>query len=181
MIAASELIWVIASVAGLGAIVSLGLRRLDHAGKAGAAHHRATALLREPGFLAIIVSASLIQGRHAAYYTFASIAWQGAGLGGLTIAGLWVLGVVAEIVVFALSPRFTLNPSALVVIGGLSAVVRWLITAQEPSVAVLSAVQLAHGLTYGLTPGGTMGLLVRRVPGNVIAAGPGYFAGGGVL
>src|SRR6202035_688986 len=53
---------------------------------------------------------------------------------------------------------------------------RWLITAQEPSVAVLSAVQLAHGLTYGLTQVGTMGLLVRRVPGHVMARGQGYFA-----
>jgi PPP family 3-phenylpropionic acid transporter len=176
VIAARELIWVIASVAGLGAIVSLGLARLDHAGNVAAAHLGAKALLREPGFLAIIVSSALIQGSHAAYYTFASITWQGAGLGGLTIAGLWVLGVLAEIVVFALSPRFTLKPSVLVVIGGFSAVARWLITAQEPSVAVLSVVQLAHGLTYGLTQVGTMGLLVRHVPGQVMARGQGYFA-----
>ena len=47
------------------------------------------------------------------------ITWQASGLGGLTIAGLWVLGVLAEIVVFALSPRFTLAPALLVVIGGL--------------------------------------------------------------
>jgi PPP family 3-phenylpropionic acid transporter len=176
VITAGELIWVIASVAALGAIVSLGLARLDHAGNVAAAHHGAKALLREPGFLAIIVSSALIQGSHAAYYTFASITWQGAGLGGLTIAGLWVLGVLAEIVVFALSPQFTLTPSVLVVIGGFSAVVRWLITAQEPSVAVLSVVQLAHGLTYGLTQVGTMGLLVRHVPGQVMARGQGYFA-----
>ncbi len=75
-----------------------------------------------------------------------------------------MLGVLAEIVVFALSPRFTLAPALLVVIGALSAVARWLITAQEPSVAVLAVVQLAHGLTYGLTQVGTMGLLVRHVP-----------------
>ena len=87
-----------------------------------------------------------------------------------------MLGVLAEIVVFALSPRFTLQPSVLVVIGGLSAVARWLITAQEPSVAVLAVVQLAHGLTYGLTQVGTMGLLVRHVPVHVMARGQGYFA-----
>ena len=52
------------------------------------------------------MAAALIQGSHAAYYAFASINWQAQGLGGLTIAGLWVLGVLAEIVVFALSPRF---------------------------------------------------------------------------
>ena len=34
-------------------------------------------------------------------------------------------GVIAEIVVFALSPRFTLAPATLVVIGALSAVARW--------------------------------------------------------
>ena len=136
----------------------------------------APALLRDPGFLAIIVASALIQGSHAAYYIFASIVWQQSGLGGLTIAGLWSLGVIAEIVVFALSPRFTLSPAMLVVIGALSAVVRWLITAQEPSVAVLAVVQLAHGLTYGLTQVGTMGLLVRHVPGHVTARGQGYLA-----
>jgi PPP family 3-phenylpropionic acid transporter len=176
VIAPRYLIWVIAAMAGLGAVVSFALQPLDNPGKAPAAAHSAPALLREPGFLAIIVAAALIQGSHAAYYTFASITWQGAGLGGLTIAGLWVLGVLAEIVVFALSPRFTLSPAVLVVIGGLSAVARWLITAQEPSVAVLSAVQLAHGLTYGLTQVGTMGLLVRHVPVHVMARGQGYYA-----
>jgi MFS transporter, PPP family, 3-phenylpropionic acid transporter len=177
VIAARHLIWVIAAVAGLGAAVSLGLQPLDHPTTAPMARHGAGALLREPGFLAIIFAAALIQGSHAAYYTFASITWQLAGLGGLTIAGLWVLGVLAEIVVFALSPRFTLSPAWLVVIGGLSAVARWLITAQEPSVAVLSVVQLAHGLTFGLTQIGTMMLLVRHVPGHVMARGQGYLAG----
>ena len=176
VIAASNLIWVIAAMAGLGALVSLGLRRLDSPRAAALVPHRDGALLRDGGFLAIIVASALIQASHAAYYTFASINWQGAGLGGLTIAGLWVLGVLAEIVVFALSPRFTLQPSLLVVIGGLSAVARWLITAQEPSVAVLSVVQLAHGLTYGLTQVGTMGLLVRHVPTHAMARGQGYSA-----
>ena len=176
VIAARHLIWVIAAVAGLGAVVSLGLQPLDNPRPVSMATHRASKLLREPGFLAIIVAAALIQGSHAAYYTFASITWQAAGLGGLTIAGLWVLGVLAEIVVFALSPRFTLSPALMVTIGGLSGVMRWLITAQEPSVAVLSVVQLAHGLTYGLTQVGTMMLLVNNVPGHVMARGQGYLA-----
>jgi MFS transporter, PPP family, 3-phenylpropionic acid transporter len=176
VIAARHLIWVIVAVAGLGSVVSLGLQPLDHPKPSHAAPHGASALLRDPGFLAIIVASALIQGSHAAYYTFASITWQASGLSGLTIAGLWVLGVLAEIAVFALSPRFTLSPAVLVVIGALSAVVRWLITAQEPSVAVLSVVQLAHGLTYGLTLVGTMGLLVHHVPGHVMARGQGYLA-----
>jgi PPP family 3-phenylpropionic acid transporter len=182
VIAARQLVWIIVGVAGLGAIVSLGLQPLDHPKTHVAARHGAGALLRDPGFLAIIMASALIQGSHAAYYTFSSITWQVAGFGGLTIAGLWALGVLAEIVVFALSPRFTLSPAVLVVIGALAAVGRWLITAQEPSVAVLSVVQLAHGLSYGITQVGTMGLLVHHVPGHVMARGQGYLAAvGGIV
>jgi PPP family 3-phenylpropionic acid transporter len=176
VIAAKNLIWVIASVAALGAFVGLGLQPMGKPKAVANIRHGAGALLRDPGFLAIIVASALIQGSHAAYYIFASIAWQQAGLGGLTIAGLWSLGVIAEIVVFALSPRFTLPPVILVVIAALSAVARWVITAQEPALAILATVQLAHGLTFGLTQVGTMGLLVRYVPGHVMARGQGYLA-----
>jgi PPP family 3-phenylpropionic acid transporter len=182
VVAAKHLIWIIAAVAGLGAVASLGLRPLEPRGAAPTARRGDPALLRDPGFIAIIVASALIQGSHAAYYTFASITWQGAGLGGLTIAALWALGVLAEIVVFALSPRFTLPSAVLVVIGALSAVARWVITAQEPSVAVLAVVQLGHGLSYGLTQVGIMGLLVHHVPGHVMARGQGYLAAcGGIV
>lgn len=176
IIAAKHLIWVIALMAALGAIASLGLQPLGNPTTAPVASHGAGALLRDPGFLAIIVTSALIQGSHAAYYIFASIAWQQAGFGGLTIAGLWSLGVLAEIVLFALSPRFTLPPTMLVVVSALSAVVRWVITAQDPPIAILAVVQLAHGLTFGLTLVGTMGLLVRHVPHHVMARGQGYLA-----
>jgi MFS transporter, PPP family, 3-phenylpropionic acid transporter len=176
VIAARHLIWVIVAMAALGAAISLGLQPLDSPRKQPAAQRGAPALLRDHRFLVIIAASALIQGSHAAYYTFASITWELSGLGGLTIAALWALGVVAEIVVFAVSPRFTWQPAILVVVGALSAVLRWLITAQEPPVAVLAMVQLAHGLTFGITQVGTMGLLLRHVPIHVMARGQGYFA-----
>jgi PPP family 3-phenylpropionic acid transporter len=176
VIAARHLIWIIAAMAVLGALASLGLRPLDPPKLMSAVPSGATALLRDKGFVALIVAAGLIQSSHVAYYIFASIVWQGAGLSGLTIAGLWALGVLAEIVVFALSPRFKLQPSVLVVIGALSAVARWLITAEAPSVAVLTAVQLMHGLSFGVTQVGTMGLMVRHVPVHAMGRGQGYLA-----
>lgn len=179
--AAQYLIAVIVATAGLGALVSFGLQPLDHPGVSGQALPGASGLLRDRGFLAIIAASALIQGSHAAYYTFASITWQVSGLNGLTIAGLWTVGVIAEIVVFALSPRWTLSPASMVLIGGVAAAMRWIITAQEPSVEVLLAVQLAHGLSYGLTQVGIMGLLVRQVPGDVMARGQGYLAACGGL
>src|SRR6185437_224721 len=116
----------------------------------------ASALLRDRGFLAIIITSALIQSSHSAYYVVASIAWQQEGFGGLTIAGLWILGVLAEIVVFAASPRFILPPAMLVMISASCAVVRWVITAQAPPIAILAPVQLMHGLTFGLTQVGIM-------------------------
>jgi PPP family 3-phenylpropionic acid transporter len=176
IIAARHLIWVIAATAALGALISLGLRPLDQPKPPSVSLQRGSTLLRNPGFLAIIVASALIQGSHAAYYAFGSITWQASGLSGVTIAGLWGLGVIAEIVVFALSPRFTLSPALLVVIGALSAVVRWTLTAQDPPLAVLALVQLTHGLTFGLTQVGIMSLLVYHVPGHVMARGQGYLA-----
>jgi MFS transporter, PPP family, 3-phenylpropionic acid transporter len=156
--------------------VSLALPPLEKSKTAPAATDGPSVLLRDRGFLAIIVASALIQSSHAAYYIFASIAWQQSGFGGLTIAGLWALGVLAEIVLFALSPRFTLPPAVLVVISALSAVVRWVITAQDPPIPILAIVQLGHGLTFGLTQVGIMGLMVHHVPGHVMARGQGYLA-----
>ena len=176
IIAARHLIWVIGAMAGIGAVIGLGLQPLDQPKTAPSELHGSSALLRDPGFCAIILASALIQGSHAAYYAFSSISWQTTGLSGLTIAGLWALGVIAEIVVFALSPRFTLAPSILVVVGALSAVARWTLTAQEPPIAILALIQLTHGLTFGLTQVGIMSLLVYRVPGHVMARGQGYLA-----
>lgn len=163
-------------MAALSALVSLGLKPLAPLKTSPAAHKGARELLRDRGFLAIIITSALIQSSHSAYYVVASIAWQQEGFGGLTIAALWTLGVLAEIVVFALSPRFRWPPATLVMTGACSAILRWIITAQSPPVAVLAAVQTMHGLTFGLTQVGTLGLMVHVVPGHVMARGQGYLA-----
>ncbi|MBR0826078.1 MFS transporter [Bradyrhizobium manausense] len=176
VITARALIWVIASLATLSAFTGLLLRPLDDVRRKTAVVQGGKRLLRDANFVAIIVSAALIQCSHVAYYTFASINWQAHGLSGLTIAGLWALGVFAEIIVFAVSPRLSLHPWLLVVIGGASAVVRWSVTANEPQLAVLAIVQLGHGLTFGLTQIGVMNLLVHHVPSHQMARGQGYYA-----
>jgi PPP family 3-phenylpropionic acid transporter len=182
MIAAKHLIWIIVATGALAALVGFGLQPLESRQAQAPVQHGSGALLRDPGFLAIIAASALIQGSHSTYYVFGSITWQLAGLGALTIAALWAVGVVAEIAVFALSPRFTLRPSMLVVIGGVGAMLRWLITAQEPPVAVLAVVQLAHGVSFGLTQVGIMGLMVRHVPMPVVTRAQGYLAAcGGIV
>jgi MFS transporter, PPP family, 3-phenylpropionic acid transporter len=181
-LAAEHLIWIIVAAGALGALTSLGLQPLEGHKTRPLSQPDSSALLRDRGFLAIIAASALIQSSHSTYYVFGSITWQLAGLDGLTIAALWALGVAAEIVVFALSPRFTLRPSTLVAIGGCGAALRWLITAQEPPVAVLAVVQLAHGVSFGVTQVGIMGLMVRHVPMPVVTRAQGYLAAcGGIV
>ena len=176
VIAAKYLIWIIAGMAALSALVSVGLKPLAPLKSNPAALAGGSVLLRDFGFLAIIIASALIQSSHSAYYVVASIVWQQEGFGGLTIAGLWTLGVLAEIVVFAASPRFTLPPATLVIIAACCAVVRWIITALAPPISVLAIVQLMHGMTFGLTQVGAMGLMVHHVPGHIMARGQGYLA-----
>ncbi|MGC2780511.1 MAG: MFS transporter [Bradyrhizobium sp.] len=176
IVPADELIWIIVSLALCGAASSLLLQALPPLPRNIGPARGGRSLLGSPRFLCIIASSALIQGSHAAYYTFSAIEWKAQGLSGLTIAWLWTMGVLAEIVVFALSPRFTLSAAGLVVIGAVAAVLRWTLTAQEPHALGLAAVQISHGFTFGLTLVGTMGLLVRQVPADLTARGQGYYA-----
>ena len=176
-----NLIWVIVAVGALSAFVSLGLIPLD-APPVTAEQPRASGLLKQPLFWAIIGAHTLIQGSHGAYYAFASITWQSAGFSGFSIALLWSVGVIAEIVIFAISPRFTISPTVLVMIGAASAVLRWILTAMEPRLEILVAVQAMHGLTFGITQVGIVALLVRSVPHHLLASAQGYLvAFGGIV
>ncbi len=178
-----NLIWVIVAMTFASAFVSLSLAPLDAPPANAETDVRASALLKQPMFWAIIGTSTLIQGSHAAYYGFASITWQGMGLGGFTIALLWSLGVIAEIIVFAISPRFTIQPTMLLLIGGASAVVRWILMALEPRMEILLAIQAMHGLSFGMTQVAIMSLLVRSVPHHLLASAQGYLValGGAVI
>jgi PPP family 3-phenylpropionic acid transporter len=175
-IAARHVIWVIVAMAACGALASLALLPLESPPRSDLDTRPAPKLLRDVGFLTIVTASALIQGSHAAYYTFASIAWQSEGFAGLTIAGLWVLGVLAEIVLFALSPRFRWDPATLVILAGFVAAARWIIIAQSPPLALLAIVQMSHGISFGLTLVATMSLMQRHVPAAFIARAQGYLA-----
>ena len=138
----------------------------------------ARVLLRDPGFIAVAAAASLIQGSHALYYSFSTIDWQAAGFGGGTIGVLWALGVLAEIVLFALSARLpaAFSPSVLILIGGTGALVRWTAMALDPPGALLPLLQCLHGLSFGATHLGTLAFIGRAAPAGLAATAQGYLA-----
>lgn len=172
----ARLIWIIVAGGILGAAASFFLQPIGQAPRAKGTAQDGRRLLRDGSFVCIILAAALVQGSHAAFYAFSAIDWRSRGLDGVTVGGLWAIGVVAEIIVFALSPRITLAPTMLVAIGAAVAVLRWVTMALEPPLAVLAIVQVGHGFSFGLTQVGTMALLVRHVPAQMTARGQGYYA-----
>jgi PPP family 3-phenylpropionic acid transporter len=132
-------------------------------------------LLRNPAFLAVVGAAALVQGGHALYYGFSTLEWRAAGISGPVIGVLWALGVLAEIVLFALSGRLpaALPSTALLAIGAGGAVLRWTAMAFDPPVAALPVLQLLHAASFGATHLGTMGFLARAVPRGFAATAQG--------
>ncbi|SFU13610.1 MFS transporter, PPP family, 3-phenylpropionic acid transporter [Kosakonia arachidis] len=98
-------------------------------------------------FLACV---SLLQGAHAAYYGFSAIYWQSAGYSASTVGYLWSLGVVAEVVIFALSNRLFRRFSArdLLLLSAVCGLVRWNLMGWTTELPWLIAAQILHCGTF---------------------------------
>ena len=137
-IPARHLIWLIVAASVINALTAFALAPLSAGQPAPSAQPlRARSLLREPAFIAVLAAASLIQASHAVYYGFSALEWRAAGLDGTTIAALWALGVIAEIVLFAVSGRLPplFQPTVLLMIGAAGATLRWTAMALDPPAA----------------------------------------------
>ncbi|EJV9424082.1 3-phenylpropionate MFS transporter [Vibrio vulnificus] len=119
-------------------------------------HHserpKLTQLLTDGPVVKFLLLAALIQGSHAAYYSFSAIYWQQAGHSEEIIGYLWSLGVVSEVAVFALSKRLFAGWSlrALFVAASIGVMSRWGITASTTLLLGLVLVQLLHGVTFAM-------------------------------
>lgn len=172
-----DLIWAIAASAVLAAVVSLRLMPVPASAAAPDASPPAP-LWRNQAFLSVIAAAGLIQSSHAFYYGFSTIDWKAAGLDGVTIGLLWALGVVAEIILFALSSRLPpwLTPYVLLVIGAAAGVIRWIAMAFDPPGFALPLLQCLHAATFGATHLGLIGYIAQHAPERFAATAQGYFS-----
>jgi MFS transporter, PPP family, 3-phenylpropionic acid transporter len=177
-IAATGYIWLIVVAAAAAAAASLALRPLRPGGEPErSASRRRRRLLAMPGVLPVAIGASLIQASHAVYYGFSTLDWTGKGLSGTAVGALWALGVAAEIVLFALSPRLpALTPRALLIVGAIGAVVRWSAMALDPSAVLLVPVQCLHALSFGAAYLGAVQFLSRLAPEGEAATVQGDFS-----
>jgi PPP family 3-phenylpropionic acid transporter len=143
-----------------------------------------TSLWRSPAFVAIVISCGATQASHAVYYGFSTIDWTGKGLSNLTVGGLWALGVIVEIGLFAISGRLAryVSPVSLVIAGALGGLVRWTAMAFDPPIALLPLLQCLHALSFCATHIGAMQFLARVVsPGQSATAQGDFAAAGGMI
>jgi MFS transporter, PPP family, 3-phenylpropionic acid transporter len=178
-IPARDLIWLVATASLLSALAALTLAPLSAAAPPDSepAQPRRP-LLRDPAFVAVLAAASLIQASHAVYYGFSALQWRGAGLDGTAIAALWGLGVIAEILLFAISGRLPpfFQPTVLIMIGSAGGALRWAAMALDPSASVLPWLQLLHAASFGATHLGALGFVARHAPAGQGATAQGYLA-----
>ena len=142
-------------------------------------------LLRENSVWRFMICVTLLQGAHAAYYSFSAIWWQQAGYSASVVGYLWSLGVVAEIVVFALSSRLFKCWSArdLLLLSGVCALIRWTLLGATTALPLLVVAQILHCGSFTVCHLAAMRFIAARKGTEVIRLQSLYSAlamGGGI-
>ncbi|MCR9213167.1 MAG: MFS transporter [Proteobacteria bacterium] len=135
-------------------------------------------LLRNKGFLGFVVMAGLVQASHAVLYSSGTLQWQSQGISDAAIGFLWAEGVFVEILLFAFAKRLFVNfsPVALLSLGAIAGLLRWVAMAFEPGLETLVVVQAFHGLTFAAAHLGAMRFIAEKVPQEVSARAQGLYS-----
>lgn len=119
-------------------------------------------MLKDRRFALLVFAAGLIQSTHSYFYVAGNLIWTNEQGISPTLAGnLWSAGVVAEVGFLIFMARWTekFAPETLILVGGLSAVVRWTALAMAPPVWGLWLLQIMHAGTFAATFLGAMRMI----------------------
>jgi len=135
-------------------------------------------LLSSRPFLLFLAAAALNQAAHTVYYAFATLHWRESGLSDATIGLLWSEGVVAEIILFAVSGRVVarVGPARLLVAAGVAGAIRWAVLGLTTDLAAITAVQVLHAATFGCAHLGAMHFIQKAVPPSLSVRAQGLYA-----
>ncbi|MBY0421107.1 MAG: MFS transporter, partial [Parvularculaceae bacterium] len=143
----------------------------EAAARAGSAAVIVRALLRDKRVAGMLAASALVQGAHAAYYTFSVLHWKGLGYQPREIGALWSIGVIVEILLLWRARRLErFSGETLLFVGALGAVLRWLGVAAEPPLPLLFLVQTLHAASFALAYIGMMQFLRARVEPGLLGA-----------
>jgi PPP family 3-phenylpropionic acid transporter len=175
---AIDLVWMLTGAMAATAAATLPLPGTPDGTETIPKNRAGGGLWRSGLFVTTVVGASLIQASHAVMYGFVTLQWSAKGLDGIAIGLLWATGVVAEILLFAVSHRAITHIGAInmILVGGFGAVLRWTAMAFDSPMALLPVLQCLHGLSFGATHLGAMHVLARLTDRSGGATAQGDFS-----
>lgn len=120
----------------------------------------------------------LVQSSHAAYYAFGALHLERLQVDPLVIALFLMLAPLSEMLVFRLTAgvadRWPL--AVLMLIATVGALVRWGVWVLDPTVPMLLASQLLHGLTFGMMQVGFIQTMRRHVAPDLMVPAQGLYS-----
>ncbi len=133
--------------------------------------------LRLPNFPLFLVTVSLLLATHAALYGFSAIYWKSLGYSNTVITILWVMGVIAEIIMFSLSGRLIdrFGAMPMIIVAGCGGILRWTLLAYGESLPVIGFAQILHALTFALLYMSLISYMTKRVPPSISASAQGLY------
>lgn len=133
-------------------------------------------------FLLFLGVNALVQGSHAAYYSYSALHWRAAGHDDFTIGLLWTEGVVFEIALFALAKRVLprVKPTTLMLLAGFGGSLRWTVTGLTSDLTALVLIQWLHAMSFALAHLGAMHFIARACPEDATATAQGLYSSLGI-
>lgn len=149
VLAVQSVVWFIAASLAGYAIAVISMPHLEQPSLAD----RASAPKLHPRVVTGVIACAFVQSSHALLYTFASVHWGAQGISSTMIGFLWGVGVAAEVAVFYFGTAALKRFSAigLILIGGVSSVIRFGLTALDPPQALLIPLMMLHAFTFAAT------------------------------
>lgn len=128
-------------------------------------------ILKQPHVIKFLFLIALIQGSHAAYYSFSAIYWKQLGISEAVVGYLWSISVVSEVLMFAFSGRLFAHWSlrAMFLLSATGVIIRWSGLAISTDVWLLVIFQLLHGVTFAVAHFATI-RYIQQVDDNQMVA-----------
>ncbi|MAZ04690.1 MAG: hypothetical protein CMN56_16275 [Sneathiella sp.] len=130
-----------------------------------------------PNFPLFVVTVALLLSTHAGLYGFSAIHWADIGYSNAEITLFWVIGVVAEICMFAISGRLIrrFGATPLIAVCAVGGMLRWILIAIGTSPILLAFAQTLHALTFALLYMSFIAYIGKRVPAAIAASAQGLY------
>jgi PPP family 3-phenylpropionic acid transporter len=146
-------------------------------------------VLKRPAVLALLSVCFLMQLSHGPYYTFYTIYMEDHGYSRTAIGLLWALGVLAEVLIFMVLPKWVprVGLRVLLVVSLLLAAVRWLMVGYYvETLWIMVVAQVLHAATFGVYHAAAIQLVHRyffgrhQGKGQALYSSVSFGAGGAV-